>query len=186
MNNSQHLDLSNIGLIDNHNEYHSNTFGDVLASLGNSSGGSGSTASGGSGGAAGGYAQAAQTALSLGTQLAQNSAAKKAAKAASDPVYATCGRKPLFKKKRQKWQKCADNVNAQQQAANKANTTPAQTPTTTYTDPSTNYTQPAKKKFLGMPMAVGITVTVVAVVGLAFGGIKLAKHLKASKVVVSV
>lgn len=86
-------------------------------------------------------------------------------------LKAACGRKPLlFKKKKIAYQKCVDNYLKTKSAASQ----PAPQPT--YTPPASSYKAPSKpegKKFLGMPMGVGITVAVLATAAIGFGVYKL-------------
>jgi hypothetical protein len=105
---------------------------------------------------------------------------RRAAKAESEKgaIKASCGRKPLIgKKKKEKYQKCVSDFLKNKQDAEKVKT---QVPDSTFVP--TNIERMAAPddddKFLGMPKAVGITVTVVGALALIVGGIFLVKKLR--------
>lgn len=91
--------------------------------------------------------------------------------ATQQDLKAVCGRKPLLmKKKKEAYQKCVDNYLRTKSAASQP------TPQPTYTPPPSSYktsSKPEGKKFLGMPMGVGITVAVLATAAIGFGVYKL-------------
>jgi hypothetical protein len=105
---------------------------------------------------------------------------RRAAKAESEKgaIKASCGRKPIFgKAKKAKYQKCVSDFLKNKQDAEK---TKPQVPDSTFVP--TNIEKMAAPeeddKFLGMPKAVGITVTVVGALALIVGGIFLVKKLR--------
>jgi hypothetical protein len=90
--------------------------------------------------------------------------------ATQQELKAMCGRKPLLlKKKKEAYQKCVDNYLRSKSASSQPTTTQ------TYTPPASSYktSKPEGKKFLGMPMGVGITVAVLATAAIGFGVYKL-------------
>jgi hypothetical protein len=122
-----------------------------------------------------------QAAIQAGVQVASGvfTAIKNRPKAITKQEYkAACGRKPLIgKAKKASYQKCVDNYLKSKSTSKESNTTnPSVIPSNSdkYFAPSDN----EEKKFLGMPMGAGITVTVLAVAALAFGGYKLYVKLK--------
>lgn len=94
-----------------------------------------------------------------------------------DEIKGACGRKPLLlKKKKDAYQSCVNNYLKSKSSA--SSTQQSYTPTSSTEQRLYNpaYVPPTeKKKFLGMPMGVGITVTVLVVAGIAFGAFKLLK-----------
>lgn len=87
-------------------------------------------------------------------------------------LKSVCGRKPLlFKKKKQAYQKCVDNYLKTKSEASKPAPTPPPPPS--YTPPPSSRVADSGKKFLGMPMGVGITVAVLATAAIGFGVYKL-------------
>lgn len=121
-----------------------------------------------------------QAVIQAGVQVASgvaNAIKNRPRNITKEEYKAACGRKPLIgKAKKASYQKCVDNYLKSKSNSKESNTTsPSVNP------PSSNkeYTKNNdEKKFLGMPMGAGITVTVLAVAALAFGGYKLYVKLK--------
>lgn len=78
-------------------------------------------------------------------------------------LKAVCGRKPLLKKKRAEWDKCASDYMKSKSSESTSSQSSA-SEAAKYIDEPTK----EEKKFLGMPMGVGVTVTVVAVAAIGF------------------
>lgn len=118
--------------------------------------------------------------IQAGAQIASNviTAIKSSPKSITKQEYkAACGRKPLIgKAKKASYQKCIDNYLKAKSSSKESNTTsPSVTPVSSSKDYISVSTE---KKFLGMPMGLGITVTVISVAAIAFGGYKLFLKLK--------
>lgn len=88
-------------------------------------------------------------------------------------MKAACGRKPFIAGRRKKdiYQKC---VSSYLQSKNEADARAAAEKE--YTPPPYTPPKDEKKKFLGMPLGVGITVSVLFVAALGFGAYKLIKR----------
>lgn len=121
-----------------------------------------------------------QAAIQAGVQVASGVAAaiKNRPRNITKQEYkAACGRKPLIgKAKKASYQKCVDNYLKSKSNEKKDDTYVA--PPSSSKDIYTPSSKSDEKKFLGMPMGAGITVTVLAVAALAFGGYKLYVKLK--------
>ena len=94
-----------------------------------------------------------------------------------DEIKGACGRKPLLlKKKKDAYQSCVNNYLKSKSSASASQQSYTPTSSTEQRLYNPAYVPPTQaKKFLGMPMGVGITVTVLAVAGIAFGAFKLLK-----------
>lgn len=121
-----------------------------------------------------------QAAIQAGVQVASgvaNAIKNRPRNITKEEYKAACGRKPLIgKAKKASYQKCVDSYLKSKSNDKKDDTYVA--PASSSKDIYTPSSKPDEKKFLGMPMGAGITVTVLAVAALAFGGYKLYVKLK--------
>ena len=94
-----------------------------------------------------------------------------------DEIKGACGRKPLLlKKKKDAYQSCVNNYLKSKSSAssNQQSYTPTSSTEQRLYNPA--YVPPTeKKKFLGMPKAVGIAVVVLGVAAIGFGVYKFIK-----------
>lgn len=121
--------------------------------------------------------------VQIGTQVI--SALRKPTSQTDDEINGVCGKKPFFlagKKKKQAYQKCVGDYLKQKNTAS----APAPSTSSNNSSSNTNYSNnsqdlsqrnstPAKKKFLGMPVGLGITVAILLSAGVVTGGYLLVK-----------
>ena len=131
------------------------------------------------------YAKLATDVIGLGTQVAgavkANQQSQVGAGITKKELKSVCGRKPIFKKKKARWQECADKYIASKNVQNKAPETPS--PSAQEVQNEINALKLAQKerekanKFLGMPKGLGIAVAVLGGLALVIGGIVVVRKM---------
>ena len=128
------------------------------------------------------YGQLATQALTIGTQVAgavkagKESESQSGAGITKKELKSVCGRRPILKKKRAEWQKCADSYISSKQSATSKEKSPSSTDVQNQIN-TLKAEQKDKSKFLGMPKSVGITVAVLGGIALLVGGVVLIKRI---------
>jgi len=131
------------------------------------------------------YGQLATQTIGLATQVAGAVKANKESQAGASitkkELKSVCGRKPIFKKKKAKWQECADKYIASKNAQNKA--PESSSPSAQEVQDKIDALKLAQKekdkanKFLGMPKGLGIAVAVLGGLALVVGGIIVVRKM---------
>ena len=178
------LDLSNVDGLDEsiQNQYSGCCGADGEAYSNNNGASAGASAGGGSNVD---YAKLATDVIGLGTQVAgavkANQQSQVGAGITKKELKTVCGRKPIFKKKKARWQECADKYIASKNVQNKAPETSS--PSAQEVQDKINALKLAQKerekanKFLGMPKGLGIAVAVLGGLALVVGGIVVVRKM---------